>query len=40
MQRSAGRVLLALVGEVALSHIERLRQPFVKMCWNDGAGPA
>src|SRR6516162_9262350 len=38
MQRSAGLVLLALVGEVALSHIERLGHAFVEMCRNDRAG--
>src|SRR6516165_8750827 len=38
MQRSAGLVLLALIGEVALSHIERLGHAFVEMCRNDRAG--
>src|SRR5262249_52040834 len=38
MQRSAGLVLLALVGEVALSHIERLGHAFVEMRRNDRAG--
>src|SRR5215469_18685279 len=38
MQRSAGLVLLALVGEVALSHIERLGHAFVEMCRDDCAG--
>src|SRR5262249_4397915 len=37
-QRSAGLVLLTLVGEVALSHIERLGHAFVEMCRNDRAG--
>ena len=38
MQRSAGLVLLALVGEVALNHKERLSHTFVEMCRNDRAG--
>src|SRR6516165_4389163 len=38
MQRSASLVLLALVGEVPLSHIERLGHAFVEMCRNDRAG--
>src|SRR5215813_9823371 len=38
MQRSAGLVLLAFVGKVALSHIERLGHAFVEMCRNDRAG--
>src|SRR5215470_20254219 len=38
MQRSTGLVLLALVGEVALNHIERLSHTFVEMCRNDRAG--
>src|SRR5215813_965931 len=38
MQRSASLVLLALVGEVALGHIERLGHAFVEMCRNDRAG--
>src|SRR5215475_9171763 len=38
MQRSAGRVLLALVGEAAVNHIERLGHTFVEMCRNDRAG--
>src|SRR5262245_15928387 len=38
MQRSAGLVLLALVGEVALNHIERLSHAFVEVCRNDRAG--
>src|SRR5262245_59119328 len=38
MQRSAGRVLLALVDEVALNHIERLGHAFVEMCRSDRAG--
>src|SRR6516225_112779 len=38
MQRSAGLVLLALVGKVALDHIERLGHAFVEMCRNDRAG--
>src|SRR6516225_2641005 len=37
MQRSAGLVLLALVGEIALSHIERLGHAFVEMRRNDRA---
>src|SRR5262245_47481659 len=35
MQRSAGLVLLALVGEVALNNIEGLGHTFVAMCGND-----
>src|SRR5262249_12078610 len=38
MQRSAGLVLLALVGEVALNHVERLSHAFVEVCRNDRAG--
>jgi hypothetical protein len=38
MQRSAGLVLLALVGKVALDHIERLGHAFVEMCRDDCAG--
>src|SRR6516164_6558700 len=38
MQRSAGLVLLALVGKVALDHIERLGHAFVEMCRYDCAG--
>src|SRR5262249_31002604 len=38
MQRSARLVLLALVGEVALDHIERLGHAFVEMCRDDCAG--
>ena len=38
MQRSASLVLLALVGEVALSHIERLGHALVEMRRNDRAG--
>ena len=38
MQRGAGRVLLALIREVALNDIERLSHAFVKMCWNHRAG--
>src|SRR6516225_8776650 len=38
MQRSAGLVLLALVGKVTLSHIERLGHAFVEMCRNHRAG--
>src|SRR6516162_3976434 len=38
MQRSAGLVLLAFVGKVTLSHIERLGHAFVEMCRNDRAG--
>src|SRR5215813_9250414 len=37
MQRSAGLVLLALVGEIALSHIECLGHAFVEMRRNDRA---
>jgi predicted transposase YbfD/YdcC len=37
MKRSASRVLLAFVGEVALRHIERLGHAFVEMGWNDRA---
>src|SRR2546421_43750 len=38
MQRSAGLVLFALIGEVALGHIERLGHAFVEMCRNGRAG--
>src|SRR5262245_17544086 len=38
MKRSAGLVLLALIGEVALGHIERLGHAFVEMCRNGRAG--
>src|SRR5262249_37875490 len=38
MQRSAGLVLLAFVGEVALNHIECLGHAFMQMCRNDRAG--
>src|SRR5262249_8023615 len=38
MQRSAGLILLALVGEVALSNIERLGHAFVQMGRNNRAG--
>src|SRR6516164_5243822 len=34
----AGLVLLALVGKVALDHIERLGHAFVEMCRDDCAG--
>src|SRR5262249_46765745 len=38
MQRSAGLVLLALVGEVAVGHIERFRHALMHMCRNGRAG--
>ena len=38
MQRSAGLVLLALIGEVALSHIECLGHAFMEMRRNGRAG--
>jgi hypothetical protein len=38
MERSAGFVLLALVGEVAFNHVERLGHAFMVMCRNNRAG--
>src|SRR5262249_2088336 len=38
VQRSAGLVLLAFVGEIALNHIECFGHAFMQMCRNDRAG--
>src|SRR5262249_16097551 len=37
MQRMADLVLLALVGEITLDHVERLRHTFVEVFRNDRA---
>src|SRR6516164_10698616 len=38
MQRSASLVLLTLVGEVALNHIERFGHALVQMCRDERVG--